>query len=252
MRGHRITPFGLAVALLVLLVVAFVVRGSLRQPEHIVLPPEEDASTPGSAQGSDSAQLGRVEVTPETVQAVIAALRRPENYSRSLSIERYWDGGSAAATAQVQVLGACSRCDLSEGGEVCHTVTNGVETAVWYGESTEVYRAAAALPADVEQGIPTYEAVLALDVQRIAAADYCRLEDLACIYVETAADEAGYAERYYVSVDTGLLTAAEKLCGEEVIYRMTSLEVALSAVTETAFTLPDGSVLGEAAGEDGR
>lgn len=245
MRGQRLSPFGLAVAVLVLLVVAFVVRGSLLQTEHIVLPPEEDASAPGASQGDESVRLDRVEVTPETVQAVIAALARPENYSRTVTVERCWDGGNAVATAQVQVLLGRSRCDLSEGGETCHTVTNGRETAVWYDEETAVYRAASVLSADAEQGIPTYEDVLALPVERIAAADYRLLDSLSCIYVETAADEAGYAERWYISVDSGLLAAAEKLCGEEVVYRMKSLDVTLSAVTEAAFTLPDGTQLGE-------
>lgn len=242
MRGHRISPFGIAVGVLVLLVVAFVVRGSLQQTAHIELPAEEDVSSTGTAQGSESVRLDRVEVTPQTVQAVIAALARPENYSRSVTVERYWSGGSAVATAQVQVLGALSRCDLSEGGETCHTVTNGEETAVWYGSDSAVFRTSALLSADAEQGIPTYEDVLALETSRIAAADHRLLETLPCIYVETAADEGGYAERYYISVDTGLLVAAEKLCGEETIYRMKSLEVTLSAVREDAFLLPDGTI----------
>lgn len=243
MRGRRISPFGVAVGVLVLLVVAFVVRGSLLQTAHIELPAEEDVSSPGTSQGSESVRLDRVEVTPATVQSAIAALARPENYSRTVTVRRYWSGGSAVATAQVQVLGAYSRCDLSEGGVICHTVTNGIETALWYGDGMAVYRADALLSADAEQGIPTYESVLALDISRIAAADYRLLGELACIYVETDADELGYAERYYISVDTGLLVAAEKLCGDEMIYRMEAAEVTLSVVAEEAFLLPDGTAL---------
>lgn len=244
MRGRRISPFGIAVGVLVLLVVAFVVRGSLLQTAHIVLPAEEDVSSPGATQDSESVRLDRVEVTPATVQSAIAALARPENYSRSVTIRRYWSGGSAVATAQVQVLGAYSRCDLSEGGTICHTVTDGVETALWYGDETSVYRAGALLSADAEQGIPTYESVLELETARIVAADYRLLDDLACIYVETDADALGYVERYYISVDTGLLVAAEKLCGDETVYAMSAPEVTLSAVTEDAFALPDGTALG--------
>lgn len=243
MRGQKLSPFGLAVAVLVLLVVAFVVRGSFLQTAHIELPPEEDASAPDDTQGIESVQLDRVEVTPVTVQAVIAALARPENYSRTVFIERYWNGGSTASTAQVQVLGAYSRCDLSEGSEIRHTVTNGVETAVWYDEETTVYRAASLLSADAEQGIPTYEDALLLGIEQIAAADYRMLDTLPCIYIETVADEAGYAEQWYISVDSGLLAAVEKRCGEDVVYRMKSLEVTLATVTEDAFDLPDGTRL---------
>ena len=40
MGKQKMTPIGIACILLVLLVVAFMVRGSLREPEKIVLPPE--------------------------------------------------------------------------------------------------------------------------------------------------------------------------------------------------------------------
>lgn len=44
-------------------------------------------------------------------------------------------------------------------------------------------------------------------------------------------------------MDTGLLVAAEKLCGDETIYRMEAAEVTLSVVAEEAFLLPDGTAL---------
>lgn len=40
MGKQKMTPIGIACILLVLLVVAFMVRGSLREPEKIVLPPD--------------------------------------------------------------------------------------------------------------------------------------------------------------------------------------------------------------------
>lgn len=58
----------------------------------------------------------------------------------------------------------------------------------------------------------TYEDILALPPERIAAADYRALEGVNCIYVETEPDEAGYVERYWVSVSSGLLAAAEREC----------------------------------------
>ena len=44
MGKQKMTPIGIACILLVLLVVAFMVRGSLREPEKIVLPPERIAA----------------------------------------------------------------------------------------------------------------------------------------------------------------------------------------------------------------
>ena len=46
MGKQKMTPIGIACILLVLLVVAFMVRGSLREPEKIVLPPEPSTTEP--------------------------------------------------------------------------------------------------------------------------------------------------------------------------------------------------------------
>lgn len=244
MKKRNITPFALAMAMLVVLIVAFVVRGSISRSERITLPAQSDASAGANAPNDAAERLDRVEVTPETVQSVIAVLSRPQNYSRTITIERYWSGGSAVATAKTYVLGALSRCDVSEGSAaVRRVVSNGERAAVWYGSGTEVYRTASLFSADAEQGIPTYEDILALDPAQITAADYRLLEGRACIYVETEADAQGYFYRWYVGTDTGLLLAAEKLCDGEVVYRMASLSSELDVVTEADFALPDGAPL---------
>lgn len=243
MKKRKMTPFGLAVAVLVLLVIAFVVRGSVGSSVRITLPPAQSAAPGGDSAAGTAERLDRVEVTPATVQTVIAVLSRPDNYRRSITIERYWDGGSSTAAAETAVMGAYSRCDLRDGQLVRHVVTNGESTAVWYGGETQVYRAAALFSADAEQGVPTYEDILALDPASIAAADYRLVESIPCIFVETAPDDAGYVRRFCISTDTGLLVAAETLCGDETIYRMKSLSASPDVVTEADFALPDGSAL---------
>ena len=106
---------------------------------------------------------------------------------------------------------------------------------------------ASALTQDAEQGILTYEDILALPPERIAAADYRALEGVNCIYVETEPDEAGYVERYWVSVSSGLLAAAERECDGAVVYRMAALTVSYDGVDAEDFTLPNGTVLYEPA-----
>ena len=68
--------------------------------------------------------------------------------------------------------------------------------------------------------------------------------------METAADEAGYSTRYWVSVENGLLVQAERLLGEKTVYRMTSLYVDQTEYDASRFTLPDGTVLLEADGAE--
>ncbi len=245
MKKQRRTPVGIACGLIILLVAAFTVRGSLRQPERVVLPAEPGGTEPGgSVIGTETVE--RIEVRPDTVQSVIAALSRPASYSRTVTVERYWSGGSGVSVAEVREADGWLRLDVSEpDGQVRRVITGEGTSYVWYGSGRKYFSGATVLSQDAEQGILTYEDVLALPVERIAAADYRMLESVSCIYVETAADEGGYVERYWVSVDSGLLAAAERQCGDEVIYRMAALAVEYGGVDASAFTLPDGRVLYE-------
>lgn len=242
--GKKVTkPVFAAVAVLILLVIAFMLRGSLRGPAHIVLPEVigESENTDGS--GSENEVIDRIDIRPSTVQAAVATLERPQQYSRSVRIERYYSGGSAAEEAEVYVSGDWTRIDLTKSGETRRVITGDGKSWIWYGASKSYYTGAAALSADEEQSIPTYEDILLLDTTAIAFADYRMLDTKDCIYVETAADSGGYVECYWVSLGDGLLVAAEKSCGGEVVYRMAALDVDTESVKQNAFTLPDGTVL---------
>jgi len=193
-----------------------------------------------------------VEITPETVQAAIASLSRPEHYGRNMTIEYLWEGGGGTHELYTIVRGPWTRVDrgLPE-GTTRISLTNGEVTYIWYGygQDAEVtVLPAGEFSADVEQSIPTYEDILDLPMEDIALADYRSLESLTCIYVETTPDLAGYSTRYWVSVENGLLVQAERLLGENTVYRMTSLYVDQTEYDASRFTLPDGTVLLE---EDG-
>ena len=82
-----------------------------------------------------------------------------------------------------------------------------------------------------------------LEPEDIAAADYRSVSGVNCIYVETVQDSEGYSQRYWVSVETGLLVASERLLEGETIYRMASLTADLSTPSADRFILPDGTVL---------
>ena len=80
-------------------------------------------------------------------------------------------------------------------------------------------------------------------LEQIIQADYRMVSDVRCIYVETAEDDWGYVQRYWVSVDTGLLVVAERLQKGETVYRMAALEADQTAPPAETFTLPDGTDL---------
>ena len=224
-----------SIVILVVLVVLLMLMSNLRRSSRVVLP---DTSTPAgdsAEQTSGGSAIQVVEVTPETVQAAIATLHRPEAYSRSVTVEYLWNGGSSTSEITVSASGGWSRTDA---------ITNGETTYIWYNSETDVFTGPAGeISPDAEQTIPTYEDVLALAPEQIAQADYRMVSDVRCIYVETAEDDWGYVQRYWVSVDTGLLAVAERLQDGETVYRMAALTVDETAPDAKTFTLPDGTAL---------
>ena len=245
MRKGRIRPVIAAFVVIVLLIAAFLLRLSMHRPPQVILPDTSvQQGVPGTHSDPAGESIGRVEVTADTVQDAISTLARPRNYRRSVTVERYFDGGSGVSIADVRVLDGWTRMDVSaDGQDTRHVIVGNGKCWIWYADSQRVFSSSAAFSADEEQSIPTYEDVLSLDRSRITAADYRSYDTESCIYVETAADEQGYAERWWVSVESGLLVAAEKTQNGNVVYRMAGMGVYPGAAAAEDMTLPDGTAL---------
>ncbi len=190
----------------------------------------------------------RVEVTPSTVQDVIAALSRLESYSRTVTTTLE----GAVTTAQVWVDGGWTRADMIlPSGLAVHTIVGDGTVWRWYsGDRTAVSWRADSASVDVEgQRIPTYEDVLELPVDTITSAGYEEKNGQACVYVEVSVPELDQVERYWVSADNGLLVAAETETEGTVVYSMTASAMEIPVSSAASFALPDGTVL-HAAGEE--
>lgn len=214
--------------------------GGIRLPEG-----SAEAET---GEGQDAVSgVDVLEITPGTVKPAISTLSRPVTYQRTQTVETFWSGGSGQTVSQVAVNGGTTRVDTAlPDGSVRHTLVAGSAAAVWYDDEEEwvVFRVED-FTADVAQRMLTYETVRELPVEDIAQADYRELDGVYCIYVETGPDEAGYADRYWVSVSSGLLYAAERTCQGELVYRFTTTEPDAETPEESLFRLPDGSALTE-------
>ena len=185
-----------------------------------------------------------MEITPETVQQAVATMARPAAYVRTVRITTHWSGGSRTVDVQTAVREPYTRTDVqTAGGSTRHLLTDGERTCIWYDEEQEWAEfPAGGFSEDEEQRILTYEDLLELPVEEIAAAVYRDYKDLSCICVLTAADGEGYDTAYWISVDTGLLVAAVTRQDGEIVYEMESLTMD-TAVDESRFLLPDGSAL---------
>lgn len=246
MKKQKYLPIIAAFAALILLVLIFLVQGNLNHSAKVVLP-EENAHQDGSENQTDAQDetIRRVEVRPDTVQRVIETLARPDNYSCTVTLERFFDGGSTTSGADLRVAFPWTRIDLTESGvdAVRHVIIGEDKSYIWYGNNVKYFTSNTPFSADEELGIPTYEHVLHYPVGDIAVADYRMLDGQECIYVEMVPDTENYVECCYVSVRTGLLCAAERQQDGELIYRMSAQDVQTDSVNAQAFTLPDGTEL---------
>ncbi|MBE6956598.1 MAG: hypothetical protein E7450_04005 [Ruminococcaceae bacterium] len=237
------------VAVLIALIVVLAVLGSFAysiysaQTSGVTLPAiQPDSST--DLTGDQHAQ--RIEVSTDTVQAVIASLDRIDSYHRQLTAQTFWDDGSSVTSAQTWVDDGYtySRVVLPSGA-IRYSLSDGATQHYWYsGSVTYMTAPESTLNADLSQRIPTYEDVLDLPAERIHDAGYGAYGEHPCIYVETTVDTLGYLERYWVSVDTGLLVAAETVKGEQVVLSVNATyPVTTPCPSNIRFALPDGTVL---------
>ena len=218
----------------------------LNTPE-VILPSSSAQSgvSSGDPDGSD-ALFRPVEVTPDTVSGVVATLARPTSYYQELAVETFWAEGTSSTQVQVWVDGGWyhSRQALPS-GVIRHDLVGDGTLYYWYEGSRQFETAPADERSfDLAQHIPTYETVLDADPEQITGTGYDDSRGgIPCIYVEVSAPGGERVDRYWISVESGLLISSETLEGEELLYRMTAYSPIQSCPSGTTFQLPDGTVL---------
>ena len=233
------------IALSILLFLVFLIaQQALHRENSIVLP--EYVTESGTGEDSTGTKFYNIlSISPKTVQAAISTLARPAAFERTQTIETFWDGGSSTSIFSVAVSSGMTRIDTTlVDNSTCHILMNADTAAVWYDdETTWATLKAGQLSADSLQRMPTYESVLAIKQSSIAQAEYCEKDGIWCIFVQTRQNMSGYTERYWVSIQSGLLYCAERLFNGNLIYRFTAAEPKNAAPDDSRFLLPDGSAL---------
>lgn len=248
MEDKKRTVMAVIIIAVVLLAVLYSFFLNLFAPTPRLELADPDASSSLDSMGQGGGQQAGVvvEVTPQTVQSLIASLERYESYRRTVAVEYFAAGQSlGAVTAQVWADGGWTRTSAAlSSGAVENSIVGEGGLWLWYDSGPKVYSGPAdEKAADLSQRLPTYEDVLALDKGDITAAGYEERDGQPCVYVESngALDSV---ERWWVSVNSGLLVAAETEKGGEVVYAMGARDV-VSPLDQTdgIFALPDGTVL---------
>jgi len=241
--NKRTTYLTIALSIL-LLFVLLVIQQALKEDSTIVLP--EYTTEADTDDGNSSADgFNALSVSPKTVQTAISTLSRPASYKRTQTVEIFWSSGSSTSSCDVAVHSGMTRIDTTlADNSVCHVLMTADTAAVWYDDETAwTTLHAEEFTADSLQRMPTYETVLEITVASIAQAEYCEKDGTWCIFVQTRQNMDGYTEKYWISVQSGLLYAAERLYNDSLIYRFTASEPETAAPEESLFLLPDGSKL---------
>ena len=248
MEDTKRTVMAVVIIAVVLLAVLYSFFLNLFAPARQLVLADPDAVQSLDPVAQDSGQSAGVvvEVTPQTVQSLIASLERYESYRRTVAVEYFSAGQSVGAvTAQVWVDGGWTRTAAAlSSGAVENAVVGEGTLWLWYDNSSKIYTGPAdEKSSDLTQRLPTYEDVLGLDKNDITGAGYEERDGQPCVYVE-AAGPLGAVERWWVSVNSGLLVAAETEKGGQVVYTMRARDV-VSPLDQTdgVFVLPDGEIL---------
>ena len=197
--------------------------------------------SPGQSSAAETSMPGpgRVGLTGENVTAVLAELTRAESYSGSVTIEDFWDGGSASTQLQVWVSNGRTRVRGERGGSPRNILVSEGTLYIWYDNVSGVFSGPWEGSADEWLRALSYEDVLSLPPEQITGAGYAQLSGEECVYVDYTGGLLGYTYRVYVSVSNGLLMGAEKYDGGSLIYRMFA-EYELSVPDESLFVPPEG------------
>ncbi len=169
-----------------------------------------------------TSELNVITLSPESAARAIASLTRPDRYREEVTVEQFFSGGSTRSQFSCACRREWMRIDrpLSD-GRTLSRLSNGETEWVWTNEGGYAHSGpASSFPLDLELGIPVYETLSDLSADEIAEAEMRSMNSETCFYVLTAPDDRGESLACWVGVDSGLLLAAERRRGEEILYRM--------------------------------
>lgn len=234
----RLTLLGV-VFIAVVVGIMFALRFSRSGSTDFVMPPP--------AQSSDAEELppgvGALHVSADNVQLVIEKLERPAEYSRSVQVETFWDGGSSVDSFDVSVRDGVTAVRTFFAGTSKYMVITDSYTYIWYTGDSEPVRAGNFedfSENDEYQRLLTYEDILAVKKSLIVEAGFYNDAAGPGIFVRYLSESFGYLTEVRVSTELGLVTGAEIYDGETLIYRMSAGACSLETPGDTVFILPNG------------
>ena len=133
-KNRTILVIAIAVTVVAAVFVSIVLPAITGRAPQVTLP-NVNQETEGESQA-----FLPVEVTPETVQTVIASLSRPDSYYRELTVTLFWEGGDSAEQVEIWADGGYVRTTIATGGTVVIDHGCGVKSYLYGLETVGVVR----------------------------------------------------------------------------------------------------------------
>jgi len=231
--------YGLCIVLVLLIigVIGFRFWGNNVNTPSISIPsPSPDLSGDGAGESTN-----RLEVSPDTVQELLATLEPIDVYCRGFQLFTYWEGGEAEARISVWRDGDRFRVLHSQNNVGRNTMLMDGQLHYWYEGSEQVFTVP--VSGGVEDLLDDYARLISLDElmslpkEDILDAGYEEKCGENCIFVEYRSGDDRIC-RLFISVEKGLLIAGEITEGGKPIYLLESVFTDEKEPGDEIFKLP--------------
>lgn len=209
-------------------------------PDLPELPEEIEES-----ESAENPDYVRLEVNRDNVKSVVEELNRPKSYYVESKCELFYDDKSASFLRRRWVKGSVSRIDIlnSYGNLATSLILDNENAHYWYaGSGRYVTLPKGEFKPEDEQMMMDYTSLLKLPDESIQNAYLVRYEGEMCVYAE-AKQDGGNIEKYWISVNDGLLRLGQVLKGDKVVVSVSALAINTELQTDDHFTLPDKKVI---------
>lgn len=203
------------------------------------LPPTMSGNS-GAEGNTENIDFSKISITPQNVQSVIAALKRPDEYYVESISELFYNGGSTKYLRRKWVQKNIQRIDVFSGDAVTMHVVFGQKKAFYWrpGDTNFFETPIGNFTADEAQMMMVYEDILKLKLDYIISAMLSRYNGEDCIYVEVQDPELTYLERYWVSTKSGVLVLGQILKNSKIIYTVQTQKLNIAPQPDSVFLLP--------------
>lgn len=231
------------VAVMAILVLVFLLRPS-SQNQGILLPDVQQEAV-SEQQPQSAVETEFLELTTGNVLQALQSLSRPAYYHQSFDV--VLDAGRRSITRQVDVWvnGGLIHGEIRTDGQVKSVFTDGTTAWIWYDWDLQTVSVELDPSVTLEDllGLPAFDFLQTLEAAAIVDAAYQQEEDQKIVFVCT--QEEDRVQRYWIELQSGLLTQYDVLENSEQIYAVTQTGFDRLAPGDQAFAgrfcLPDGT-----------